>query len=102
MDLHEKVKALCKAKGMLFKELAKNIGITEIGLRQSLKGKPTLTTLEKIATALNVQTWELLITDNAKQTFVCPHCGKSLFVSVSVKRNATETAELHTENGRKQ
>ena len=82
MDLHEKVKALCKAKGMLFKELAKNIGITEIGLRQSLKGKPTLTTLEKIATALNVQTWELLITDDAKQTFVCPHCGKSIGIKL--------------------
>lgn len=82
MELHEKVKAICKAKGMLFKELAQNLGISEIGLRQSLKGKPTLTTLEKIATALNVQTWELLINDEAKQMFVCPHCGKSIGIKL--------------------
>lgn len=82
MDLHEKIKVLCKAKGMLFKELAQNLGISEIGLRQSLKGKPTLTTLEKIATALNVQAWELLLPENANFRFVCPHCGKPIGIKL--------------------
>ena len=84
MDIHERVKAICKEHGMLFKELAKSVGITEIGLRQSLKGKPSLTTLEKIANALNVETWELLITDNEKQKFVCPHCGKTIGIKLEM------------------
>lgn len=84
MDIHERVKAICKERGMLFKELANILGVTDIGLRQSLKGKPSLTTLEKIATALNVETWELLITENAKQKFVCPHCGKSIGIKLEM------------------
>ena len=86
MDIHKRIKTLCKERGMLFKELAKSVGITEVGLRQSLKGKPSLTTLEKVAFALNVETWELLtnnvITNNAKPIFVCPHCGTHLHITL--------------------
>lgn len=54
-----RIKELCKEKGLLFKDLAKKIGITDIGLRQSLQGNPTVGTLEKIASALDVEITEL-------------------------------------------
>ena len=41
------------------KELANKIGITDVGLRQSLNGNPTIGTLEKIADALEVPITEL-------------------------------------------
>ena len=54
-----RIKELCKEKGLLFKELAQQLGITDVGLRQSLQGNPTVGTLEKIATALEVDISEL-------------------------------------------
>ena len=42
-----RIKELCKAKGLLQKELAEKIGVTDIALRASLKGNPTIGTLEK-------------------------------------------------------
>ena len=88
---------------MLFKELAKSVGITEVGLRQSLKGKPSLTTLEKVAFALNVETWELLtnnvITNNAKPIFVCPHCGTRLHITLEEDSNEKGTAATNKGKG---
>ena len=49
-----RVKDICKEKGILFKELAEKLNVSDIGLRASLKGNPTIGTLEKVATALNV------------------------------------------------
>ena len=37
-----RIKELCKEKGLLFKELAQQLGITDVGLRQSLQGNPTI------------------------------------------------------------
>lgn len=88
---------------MLFKELAKSVGITEVGLRKSLKGKPSLTTLEKVAFALNVETWELLtnnvITNNAKPIFVCPHCGTRLHITLEEDSKDKGTAATDKDKG---
>lgn len=54
-----RIKELCKEKGLLFKELAERLGITDVGLRQALKGNPTVSTLERIATALDVEVVDL-------------------------------------------
>lgn len=103
MDIHKRIKTLCKERGMLFKELAKSVGITEVGLRKSLKGKPSLTTLEKVAFALNVETWELLtnnvITNNAKPIFVCPHCGTRLHITLEEDSKDKGTAATNKDKG---
>lgn len=104
MDIHKRIKTLCKERGMLFKELAKSVGITEVGLRKSLKGKPSLTTLEKVAFALNVETWELLITnnvitDNVKPIFVCPHCGTRLHITLEEDSKNQGTAATNKDKG---
>lgn len=76
-----RIKELCKEKGILVKELAERIGITDIGLRQSLNGNPTIGTLEKIAAALDVEVTELFKpADKAKIT--CPHCGKTISINI--------------------
>lgn len=54
-----RIKEICKAKGVLQKDLAAQIGVTDIALRASLKGNPTVNTLEKVADALGVEVTEL-------------------------------------------
>lgn len=92
MNIHEKVKIICKEKGILFKDLATKVGITDVGLRQSLKGNPSLSVLKRVALALGVEFWELLITDNVKQIFVCPHCGTRLHITLEEDTNGKGTA----------
>jgi len=69
-----RVKEICKEKGLLMEELADRLGITRITLTRNINGNPTIDTLEKIATALNVPITELFeqpVTD----IIVCPKCG---------------------------
>lgn len=76
-----RIKELCKAKGILQKELAQKIGVTDIALRASLKGNPTIGTLEKVANALGVNITELF--DRPKHStagITCPHCGKNITI----------------------
>ena len=74
-----RIKELCKEKGLLFKELAQQLGITDVGLRQSLQGNPTIGTLEKIAAVLGVSVPELFA-PQPTNTITCPHCGKLIKV----------------------
>ena len=72
-----RIKEVCKEKGMLFKDLAEKIGITDIALRASLKGNPTIGTLEKVATALEVPITDLF--EQPEKDYInCPKCGVRL------------------------
>ena len=78
-----RVKDICKEKGILFKELAEKLNVSDIGLRASLKGNPTIGTLEKIAEPLGVPFTELFErpkSDTASLT--CPNCGKNINIKV--------------------
>lgn len=79
-----RIKELCKEKGLLFKELAQQLGITDVGLRQSLQGNPTIGTLEKIAAALGVPVPELFA-PQPTNTITCPKCGTVLEVKEKTK-----------------
>lgn len=70
-----RIKELLKEKGVMHKELAEKLGVTDIALRASLKGNPTIGTLEKVATALGVTVPELFA-PQPTNTITCPHCGK--------------------------
>lgn len=54
-----RVKEICKAKGMQMQQLADVLGINRVTLTSSINGNPTLSTLENIANALNVEVTEL-------------------------------------------
>lgn len=87
-----RVKEICKAKGITQKGLANVLGVTEITLTRVNNGNTSLTLLERIATALNVPITELFAAPSVGAASVsCPHCGKSISVSVSVKTGSTET-----------
>ena len=76
-----RIKELLKEKGLLHKELAEKLGVSDIALRASLKGNPTIGTLEKVANALNVPVSELF--DTPKQGVItCPHSGKDITIKV--------------------
>lgn len=76
-----RIKELCKSKGILQKEIAEKIGITDIALRASLKGNPTIGTLEKVANALGVSITDLFEQPQSHTAGItCPHCGKPITI----------------------
>lgn len=54
-----RVKEVCKDKGVTLAEIASKIGVAQASLSKMLGGNPTIGTLEKISTALNVPVWQL-------------------------------------------
>ncbi|MBO7595335.1 MAG: helix-turn-helix transcriptional regulator [Salinivirgaceae bacterium] len=81
-----RIKELLKAKQLTSKELAAKIGVTEGAISQQIKpeSKPTLSTLEKIADALGVSVIDL-IDAPAKDSIICPHCGKQIKIKIDIK-----------------
>lgn len=76
-----RIKEICKKQGVLQKDIADKLGITDIALRASLKGNPTIGTLEKVASALNVHISELFEKDTPTDNIIkCPNCGAELEV----------------------
>ena len=74
-----RIKEVLKEKGVLHKELAERLGVTDIALRASLKGNPTIGTLEKVADALGVPFAELFAPQPSDAVH-CPHCGGVLHI----------------------
>ena len=78
-----RIKEICRDKGIMLKDLAGMIGITEVGLSKSLNGNPNISRLEEIATALGVPVTELF--DKPKEGVIhCPHCGKEIKLNPGV------------------
>lgn len=48
-----------REQGIMLKDLAKQLGLTEVGLSKSINGNPTIGRLEEIANALGVPVTEL-------------------------------------------
>ena len=94
VDFRNKVKEMCKLKGLQQKELAQKLGITEIGLSATLKkNNPQLSTMVNIAEALDVSLIELLSVGESqpeKENNIpdqggmmrCPHCGGNIEIFV--------------------
>jgi len=56
-----RVKSICKQQGISLKELAERMSVSPEAVTRMLSdnGNPTLTTLENVAKALNVEVYEL-------------------------------------------
>lgn len=74
-----RVKEICKEQGMTLADLATKMQITASALSQNLK-KPSFDTLEKLATALNVEVADLFA--SSRSQVICPHCGKPLNIKI--------------------
>ena len=76
MDNDFRIAEILKSKGMTQTDLAEKIGISRVGLSKAINGNTTITTLRKIATALDVEVSELFIPKS--NTIICPKCGTVL------------------------
>lgn len=97
-----RIKELLKQKGTTAKELALQIGISEGALSKSLSGNPTLGTLQKIATALNVDITELFKASDkigGSSHLVCPHCGTRLHITLEEDSKDKGTAAINKDKG---
>ena len=84
-----RIKELLKEKGLTQQELADMVGVSYQSIKQTLNASSvTTSTLEKIATALNVPMWQLFASPEEVQpkkdslSLTCPHCGKDINIKV--------------------
>lgn len=84
-----RIKELLKEKGLTQQELADKVGVSYQSMKQTLNAPSvTTSTLEKIATALNVPMWQLFTSPEEIQpqsdgvSITCPNCGKSIKIKV--------------------
>lgn len=84
-----RIKELLKEKRLTQQELADMVGVSYQSIKQTLNAPSvTTSTLEKIATALNVPMWQLFASPEEvspkKDTLslTCPHCGKDINIKV--------------------
>ena len=84
-----RIKELLKEKGLTEQELADMVGVSYQSIKQTLNASSvTTSTLEKIATALNVPMWQLFASPEEVRpksdalTLTCPHCGKDINIKV--------------------
>lgn len=91
-----RVKEITKSKGLTMQQLSEKLGVTRDTLTRNVNGNPTIETLSKISTALEVPIWQLFASPEEVQlpsnahSIKCPHCGNEFPVSVNV--------ELKTQN----
>lgn len=84
--VHYRIKEICSEKSITQKELAAKVELSTTSLSRIITGdqKPSLDTLEKIASALNVGISDLFGDSVASDanTIICPHCGERIKLSV--------------------
>lgn len=73
---HLRIKEICKEQGITLNTLAERVGVTQPSISGLATGKikPSFSTLEKLAEALNVDIGELFIRKES-DTIICPKCG---------------------------
>lgn len=80
------LKRVMTERGLNITELAKLTGITNANISNMIHGKasPNLDTIERIATALGIESWELLRDvdrDENRDMLTCPKCGAKLQIT---------------------
>lgn len=80
-----RIKEVCKEKKVTIISLAASIGIAQPSMSNIANDKvtPSLETLEKIASALNISITELFEQPKKDSlNFACPHCGNPINLKV--------------------
>jgi len=78
-----RIKEILKEKGFTQEDLADRIGVTRISIVKTLSGNPTIKTLEKIATALDVPLRDLFDGEDKYNVIACPNCGEKINITVT-------------------
>ena len=70
------IKSIIKQKGLTMEEVAERIGVNRVTLSQTLSGNPTMSTLQRIADALECKVGEFFLDELEEKNFIiCPKCG---------------------------
>lgn len=70
------IKSIIKQKGLTMEDVAERMGISRVTLSQTLSGNPTMSTLQRIADALECKVGEFFLDELEEKNFiVCPKCG---------------------------
>lgn len=99
-----KIKEICSQKGITQKSLSEMIEISTTSLSRIITSEqtPTLGTLQKIATALNVDITELFKASDkigGSSHLVCPHCGTRLHITLEEDSKDKEAAATDKDKG---
>ncbi|MFK2341655.1 helix-turn-helix domain-containing protein [Bacteroides fragilis] len=84
-----RIKDIMLEKGVSSVSLSEMIGVSKVTISNLINNKtmPSIDTLEKIATALGVEVWELFAdpkkVKHSKGSILCPHCGKEIYIEVT-------------------
>ena len=86
-----RIKELLKEKGLTQQELADKVGVSYQSMKQTLNAPSvTTSTLEKIATALDVPMWQLFASPEevAKEAkgVTCPYCGQPITIKTTIEK----------------
>ena len=85
-----RIKEVLKEQGVTQQELAVKIGVSRVGLAKAIGGNPTINTLEKIATAINVDIVDLFDTSTGQTlsgAIKCPECGAKLKINIEADKH---------------
>lgn len=84
-----RIKEVLKENGYTQQMLADKMNVSLSAVKQMVfAGSLTTSTLEKIASALNVPIWQLFVSPKEVQlktdvlSLTCPHCGKSINIKI--------------------
>ena len=85
-NISHKVKELCAERGMTIKQLAEKMKIAPESLSRAINGNPQLSTIRKIAEALDVSVTDLFDCNEDELLAIVVYAGKT--------KTATTKAEL--------
>ncbi len=95
--INENIKYYCKVRGIKYADLADRLKITRQSLHAQGTGAPSLSSIEKIAAALEVPAWKLLHPDPRTLeappvlSLPCPLCGGRLKVTIQPAEQDDQT-----------
>jgi transcriptional regulator with XRE-family HTH domain len=72
-----KIRKLCKERGIIQKDLANALDVSERTITNAIRGDVSIQMLHRIANALGVKVPELF-EDQPEPEIRCPHCGARL------------------------
>jgi transcriptional regulator with XRE-family HTH domain len=83
-----RIKEIAKSKKITGVELSQKVDITQQNMSNIINGKlrPSLDTLEKIASALGVSLRDLFDREDKDNIITCPNCGEKINITVTGKR----------------
>lgn len=78
------IRKVIKERGYTIEAVASKMGISRVTLSQNMSGNPTVSTLERIARAIDCDVADFFADSKPDPTpvFVCPHCGKKIAIEI--------------------